>query len=72
MSNEGLWMRIEIDDARCQGHTQCNFTAPDLFGLLEENGHAFARVEQVPEGKQDLAWLAEASCPERAIIVHED
>jgi ferredoxin len=65
-------MRVRVDDARCQGHTQCTFIAPDLFASRDEDGHSEALVEEVPAGSESLAELAAASCPERAIVIEED
>jgi len=65
-------MKVRVDEQRCQGHTQCNFTAPELFGLRDEDGHSFARHEQVPPGMDELARLAAESCPEQAIVITEE
>jgi len=65
-------VKIHVDSERCQGHTQCGFTAPQLFALRDEDGHAYALVEEVPPELQALARLAAASCPEEAVIVAED
>jgi ferredoxin len=61
--------RATVDEALCQGHTQCQFAAPDLFGLRDEDGHAYVMHDPVPVGMEDLARLAEESCPERAITL---
>jgi len=65
-------MKIRVDDSRCQGHTQCYFSAPGLFALREEDGHAYPVHETVPAGSEALARLAEESCPEWAIVIEED
>jgi ferredoxin len=65
-------MRVRVDAEKCQGHTQCNFTAPQLFRLRDEDGHAVAIAELVPPGQEELARLAESSCPEGAILVSDD
>ena len=64
-------MRICVDDTRCQGHTQCCFTSPELFALRDEDGHAYAIHERVPPELEDDARLAADSCPELAIIIDE-
>jgi ferredoxin len=66
-----MTMKIRVDSDRCQGHTQCNFTAPTLFRLRDEDGHAEAAVDVVPPELEDLARLAAASCPEQAIMVED-
>jgi ferredoxin len=64
-------VRIVVDDERCQGHTQCSFTAPQLFALRDEDGHSTALVDVVPPELEQLARLACDSCPERAIVITE-
>lgn len=60
-------MRVSVNE-RCQGHTQCVFTAPQIFDL-DEQGRAFVVIGDVPAELWDLAWLAAESCPERAVDV---
>jgi ferredoxin len=62
-------MRAEVDLEQCQGHTQCNFTAPALFGLRDEDGRAVALVDVVPPELEPLARAAVEACPERAIRI---
>jgi ferredoxin len=64
-------MRLEIDDARCQGHVQCWGQAPDLIEIDDEEGHARARVVALSPEQLAAARLAEQACPERAISVVE-
>jgi ferredoxin len=42
-------------------------TAPELFHLRDEDGHAYVDSEDVPPGLEDDAQLGADSCPERAI-----
>jgi ferredoxin len=44
-------------------------TAPDIFHLRDDDGHSYVLSEDVPPDRQDDAWLAAQSCPERAISV---
>ena len=62
-------MKVRVDPAICQGHTLCAMTAPDLFVLSEEDGHAQALSEDVPTGQEELAREAARSCPEQAIVL---
>jgi ferredoxin len=64
-------LRVHVDEAKCQGHTLCNFTAPQIFLLREEDGHAYVADEQVPLELEDLARRAALGCPEQAIVVTE-
>ena len=64
--------RAIVNAELCQGHTLCNFAAPDVFHLRDEDGHAYVAVdgdlspEQLPAARN-----AELGCPERAITVEE-
>jgi ferredoxin len=64
-------MKVRVDPAICQGHTICAMTAPGLFVLDEEDGHASAISEDVPAGQEELAREAARSCPEQAIVISE-
>ena len=64
-------MRVVVDPAKCQGHTLCAMTSPDLFELDDEDGHSRVLLEEVPAGQEELARRAAAGCPERAISVED-
>jgi ferredoxin len=64
-------MRVVVDSAVCQGHTLCALAAPDIFGLDDEDGHAFALVDTVPAGLHEAAKRAALGCPEGAITLVE-
>ena len=68
-SHPGASMRIHVDEDRCQGHTLCNMTAPEIFDLRDEDGHAVVRVHVVTTELQDKARMAAAGCPEQAIVI---
>lgn len=61
-------MIIKVDAEKCQGHGRCYALAPDLFDL-DENGNALAKDGLVPPGQVELAEIAAANCPERAITL---
>lgn len=64
-------MRVRVDDERCQGHGRCYSLVPELFEPDEiGNGRAIGDGT-VPEGMEDRARLAEANCPERAVLIDE-
>jgi ferredoxin len=46
-------------------------TAPNLFVLSDEDGHASAINEDVPPGEEELAREAARSCPEQAVVLSE-
>lgn len=62
-------MKVRVDPQICQGHTLCAMTAPDLFVLSDEDGHAQAVDENVPLDREPLAKEAARSCPEQAIVL---
>ena len=62
-------MRVRVLDDVCQGHTLCATTAPDLFGLREEDGHAFTLLADVPAELEEQAHRAVLGCPEQAIVI---
>jgi ferredoxin len=63
-------VRLIVDQARCQGHVQCKFTAPDLIEL-DASGNAHAAHERVPDESEQLARAAMGSCPEHAIRLEQ-
>jgi ferredoxin len=63
--------RAIVDPEVCQGHTLCNFAAPDVFHLRDEDGHAYVVVDELTPEQLPLARQAELGCPERAITVEE-
>lgn len=64
-------MRVRVLDDVCQGHTLCATTAPKLFGLSEEDGHAIVLLTDVPPELENDARRAKLGCPEQAIQIDE-
>jgi ferredoxin len=65
-------MTIHVDPERCQGHARCNALAPELFGL-DEFGHAREILRGcIPPELVDKAYVAQANCPEEAIIIQPE
>jgi ferredoxin len=62
-------MRVHVNPDICQGHGVCHMSAPDVFQLRDEDGHAYVVNDEVAEDQSDDAWLGADSCPERAITV---
>ena len=62
-------MKVSVDAGKCQGHTLCHLVAPQLFGLDDEDGHAFVLADRVPAELETQARQAAAGCPEEAITV---
>ena len=66
-------MKISVDANKCQGHTLCAITAPELFALDEADGHAIVTPSEgavLPE-HADEARRAFTTCPEGAITIEE-
>jgi ferredoxin len=61
-------MKVAVDPQRCQGHARCWVICPEVFSLDEE-GHSFVAVAEVPPELEAKAREAADNCPERAITV---
>jgi ferredoxin len=68
-----ITMRIAVSAELCSGQGRCYTVSPDVFtsddeGFVEQRGTEF----EGPEGLEDQARLAVASCPEGAISLVEE
>lgn len=61
--------RVTIDESLCQGHARCWTLAPTVFGLREDDGHAFVLDVELSPDDLLAAKKAQEGCPERAIVV---
>jgi ferredoxin len=61
-------MKVAVDPVRCQGHARCWDLSPEVFSLDEE-GHGFAPVADIPDELAAKAEEAARNCPERAITI---
>ncbi|AVD83777.1 MULTISPECIES: ferredoxin [Pseudomonas] len=63
-------MKVQVDEARCQGHARCVYFAPEVFEIDDE-GYAKVKpgFEDVPSELQDSVKKACANCPELAIKI---
>jgi ferredoxin len=62
-------MKVHVDAKVCQGHTLCAMTAPGLFALRDDDGHAYEINSDVPADQESLAVEAARTCPEQAIQI---
>lgn len=62
-------MRVYVDEALCQGHTLCSMTAPDVFHLRDDDGHAYVAVTEFTPEVIEAGRRAASTCPEQAIVV---
>ena len=64
-------MFVQIDTARCAGHGQCHYTAPELFDVDAEGFGVVTVTGPLPEGLAGAAEAGVSACPERAVIVSD-
>jgi ferredoxin len=64
-------VRVRIDAERCEGHGRCYALAPALFEPDDLGNGQVVGDGGVPAGMEDGARLAEANCPERAVLIDE-
>jgi ferredoxin len=64
-------MKVSIDADRCQGHGRCYDIAPALFTEDDEGYGQVVAAGAVAPGQEAPARLAEANCPEHAVLIVE-
>jgi ferredoxin len=62
-------MKVRIDHDKCQGHGRCYTLAPALFDEDDEGTGQVIGAGDVAEEHAASAYLAEANCPESAVII---
>jgi ferredoxin len=62
-------VRVKVDEQKCQGHTLCAMSAPQVFSLREEDGHSYVENEEVAPADEADVRNAALSCPEQAIAI---
>jgi ferredoxin len=62
-------VKVSIDTNRCQGHGRCYDLAPAVFREDDEGYGEVLNEGVVPDGQEQAAILAEANCPEHAVII---
>jgi ferredoxin len=61
-------VKVAVDAGLCQGHARCWDICPEVFSLDDE-GHSYVVVADVPPELEAKVRQAAANCPERAITV---
>jgi ferredoxin len=61
-------VKAVVDADRCQGHARCWQICPEVFSLDDE-GHSYVSVPDVPPELEAKAREAADNCPERAITI---
>lgn len=64
-------MKITVDPERCEGFASCVISAPDIFDLDDERNVAIVLEPATGIDARGQALEAAASCPVRAITVHD-
>jgi ferredoxin len=64
-------VKVSIDTSRCQGHGRCYDLAPEVFREDDEGNGEVLHEGAVPAGQEQAAQLAEANCPEHAVVIDE-
>jgi ferredoxin len=62
-------MRVRIDKDKCQGHGRCYTLAPSVFGEDDEGYGTVIAEGDLTDEQVTAAQLAEANCPEAAILL---
>jgi ferredoxin len=63
-------MRVSVDQALCQGHAQCEETAPEIF-LVNADGKADVLIPNPADGHRPAVLEAVRRCPAEAITADE-
>jgi ferredoxin len=64
-------VRVVIDAQRCQGHGRCFSLAPGLFEFDDLGNGVVIGDGVVNDETMGLARLAQANCPEHAVLIEE-
>jgi ferredoxin len=64
-------MRVSADLELCQGHQMCQFEAPDVFGLNDDEDKVVLLDENPPEDLRPQVVQAVEYCPAMALTVED-
>ncbi|MEO8363266.1 MAG: ferredoxin [Ilumatobacteraceae bacterium] len=64
-------MHVLVDKESCQGHQMCAIAAPEVFGSDVLGNAVVILVGEIPQHLTAKVRLAEANCPERAVVIEE-
>ena len=62
-------MNVTADLELCQGHQMCQFEAPDVFGLNDDEDKVVLLDENPPEELREQVVQAVKYCPAMALAV---
>jgi ferredoxin len=64
-------MRVVIDEALCEGNSECMKIAPEVF-VVGDDDRARLLVERPPEGLRARIEAAVRRCPRQALAIQDD
>lgn len=64
-------MKVRVDPERCQGHNRCVVLAPELFDVDDLGFATATTLGAISPALESKAQLAEANCPEHAVVVED-
>ena len=64
-------MKVSADLELCQGHQMCQFEAPDVFGLDQDEDKVVLLDANPPEELREQVTRAVKYCPAMALSVEE-
>lgn len=65
-------MKVQADLGKCQGHGLCRMSAPDVYGVTDDEGQVIVLFDgDIPAEFEDAAALGVESCPEIALRIVE-
>lgn len=64
-------MKVTVDQSVCREYANCVIESPDVFDLDDESGKAVVLVAEPDPSQFDEVRAAAASCPVKAITLHE-
>lgn len=62
-------MRVHVDMEVCESHGECEFAAPEVFTLGDDN--VLKWVEEPDESQRDAVEQAVGACPVQAITLSD-
>jgi ferredoxin len=63
-------VKATVDKDTCVGCALCSDICPEMF-VMEDDGKAVAKVDQVPPGAEDSGRDGASQCPVEAIAIQE-
>ena len=65
-------LKLVVHADRCQGHNRCRVFVPQLIDLDDLGNARVVGEGVVPAALREAAQLAQANCPEFALVIVEE